>query len=246
MVVRHETIICKRARCFTRFNNRNASQYSSEGFGGFQNTYFYRHLFIQAICTNRRNENRGDKMNSHLSTLNLVMSILAYPYYKVKKTFEFGCGDFSTPFFLDRSENHIAAETTGHSNEARSFEWYGKIKNQYGNRLLNIFISSIEGNFKILEKEQPDLVFVDGADFRSRMVNESFKHTSVVIAHDTEAIGYGWENVEMPIGWTRHSRASKTIPDPDGAWTTVWTSNHMLSTALTGIGLSSCPIPRRA
>lgn len=188
-------------------------------------------------------------MNSHLSTLNLVCAILAYPKGQVHDSFEFGCGEYSTEFFARMSYHHIFVETLGHKEDARSVEWFNKMKAKCGEDAwidCRGYISDLKGCFDILQKAKPTLVFVDGPDFRPAMVQESFNHTHVVIAHDTEEASYGWNQIIMPDGWYRLTSGSPEIPDPNGAWTTVWTDLVWLQTVLSGIGMSNKEIPRRS
>jgi hypothetical protein len=183
-------------------------------------------------------------MNSHFPMLNIVCAALAFPKFKVKKTLELGCGEYSTPFFIEHSENHTAIETTGHEHEARSVEWYERIKSKYGNRI-TIELHDFNLSINAMKAADADLIFVDGATRRPEFVNAAFLYTTTVLAHDTEESGYGWEQVVVPFGWQQFTRGSDIIPDPLNAWTTCWTKDIRLAAVLSAIGLTEKTIPRK-
>lgn len=186
-------------------------------------------------------------MNSHLPMLNFVMSTLAFHYSKVKTSFEFGCGDYSTALMLEKSEKHYAVETIGQEHEGRSLEWFQKISEKYSSLLGNSFFFSINTHGKnliLLESIKPDIVFVDG-EKRPDCVNMAFKCTQTIVCHDTEEACYGWEAIVKPDGWSQFTRGNVSGPDPYGAWTTCWTTNKRLIAVLSAIGLAEKQIPRR-
>jgi len=185
-------------------------------------------------------------MNSHLPTLNLVCSVLAFPMLKVPVTFEFGCGEYSTSLFAERAEKHYAVELYGCEHDDRSQEWCDKMRTRYLNHeSVSIDIMPYESAIDKMASVKPDVVFVDGPCFRVECVNAAFHCCHTVIAHDTEAECYGWERVEGPgCRWTRQTRGSKEIPDPLGAWTTIWTRNLALFDVLCDLGLDEQSIPR--
>ena len=185
-------------------------------------------------------------MNSHLPVLNLVCAAIAYPDMSVKTTFEFGCGDYSTAFFADHSREHYAVDVTGHEYESRSIEWFKKTALKYAEiDHVDVSLTDHAGTIKKMFDVRPDIVFVDGAINRPDCVNAAFKSTAkAIVCHDTEETGYAWEEVEAPHGWTQLTRGNLTIPDVNGAWTTVWTHIPWVAAVLTAAGLNPYLIPR--
>ena len=187
-------------------------------------------------------------MNSHLPLLNVVCSVLAFPHLRVPVTFEFGCGEYSTALFADRADKHYAVEMLGCEHDERSREWYESMCSLYLDEVSLAILPWQRAIAKMVDVK-PDIVFVDGPCARVECVNAAFRCCNTVIAHDTEASCYGWEKIVDPgKGWSRHTRGSEEIPDPLGAWTTVWTRkislSYVLSDVLYDLGLDEKKIPR--
>ena len=184
-------------------------------------------------------------MNTHMGTLNAVIIALAFPQYKINRSIEFGCGEFSTHLFHDRSRDHTAIDVLGTSNRDINLSWVDKIEKQYSNS--NCFVYSNEHydvirNFK--GEAIYDLVFVDAQWLRPELVNEAFRHSETVVAHDTENVDHGYLDVQRPDGWHQISRANLGDQDPFGAWTTVWTKVDRVYNVLKLLGCIECAIPR--
>lgn len=182
-------------------------------------------------------------MNSHLPVLRAVCSAIEPCLLSPIKSLEFGCGDYSTVFFIAFGCEHHAIEVIGTEHDERSREWYQLIKDKFGDKA-HISIAIMHDAMHMLADIKPDITFVDGAGYRVECVNKSFAHSSVIIAHDTEAECYGWERVRVPYGWTQLTRGSDVVPDPIGEWTTVWTRNDNVINALKDAGLTERKIPR--
>lgn len=128
--------------------------------------------------------------------------------YPIKTVLEFGCGEFSTSFFIQHASYVTAIEM-------QSEDWYKRVKKAHPSVDLRLAL----GPFKW--KEQPlmshyDLIFVDGhGDSRPECINWAQDRTDIIVAHDTEHPYYRWELVDVK-GFTKH------VYDELSPTTTVW------------------------
>lgn len=130
---------------------------------------------------------------SHLYILKEIIRTL-----KPKKILETGMGFDSTKLFLD---NEI--DTT--SIEMQSSEWYDKVYKEYKENIYfkpYLLLGTSDAIVFINSSKKFDFIFIDGHGYnRWEQINVSFKHTDLIITHDTEAMVYEWENTVLPEGW---------------------------------------------
>ena len=117
---------------------------------------------------------RESKYSSHLPVLKLI-----FDFIDIKSVFEYGCGMYSTRFFVDRCDKIVSIEM---QNE----KWYEKVQKEIVSNKLNLYcllgdVSGID-NFK-LTNEKYDLVFVDGIN-REECVRNAFDRTEIIVIHD--------------------------------------------------------------
>jgi len=135
----------------------------------------------------------------------------------IKTVLEFGTGNFSTDFFIDKVEHLTSIEQQRHNYFQQYEKKFGDrkdfdLKCMMGPGLGADWLRDYDGQF--------DLIFVDGdAVGRPLAINQAFNKTSIIVAHDTESGIYDWESVEVPEGWQVIEFKEK-VP-----WTTVWTNN---------------------
>ena len=133
---------------------------------------------------------------------------------KVASVFEFGCGVFSTQFFVDWISEVESVEM-------QHQEWYDKIKLVHG-QCEKFKISCMIGPEEAIDyfsslSRRWDMVFVDGhGESRWKAVNSAFNKTDLIVAHDTEDPRYHWDRVAVPAYW--HRLDFKQLP----VWTTVF------------------------
>ena len=138
---------------------------------------------------------RQAKHTSHLPVLELI-----FKHSNIKDVFEYGCGDYSTKFFVD----HAQAVTSVEMNKKA---WYEKVKSNIASDNLNIMFidggpASIE-YFKSTDKVW-DLVFVDGDRVsRKDCVINAFGKAEIIAVHDIHltwkrCIHRGWKNIVVP------------------------------------------------
>jgi len=100
-----------------------------------------------------------------------------YTLAKFKNIFEFGCGNYSTKFFLEVCDKLTSIENFDKS-------WYDKIKQEIVSDKFTILYSagtSAIGHLK--DDDQYDLIFVDSGH-RQACMNASFGHAPIIIVHD--------------------------------------------------------------
>ena len=115
--------------------------------------------------------------SSHLEILDFV-----FKNVKVKTVFEFGCGLYSTNFFVDNAKKVTSVEM-------QSEDWYNKVKSEIKSRKLDISYKpgpqDAITSFVASDKKY-DLVFVDGHEAsRIDCVNASFDKATTMVIHDT-------------------------------------------------------------
>jgi len=167
-------------------------------------------------------DRRQRMMSSHLGVLELI-----FKHSNVKSVFEYGCGNYSTNFFIKNAESIISVEMN-------RMAWVDKLKNEIKSDKLNLLfirgLAAIE-YFKSTNKTY-DLVFVDG-DGRLRLncVFNSFGKAETIAVHDVNltwkrARHKGWLNMEVPGDY---KVITMNIAYPS---TTVYTRNDNLLTEL--------------
>ncbi len=129
-----------------------------------------------------------DRYASHLPLLKKVFELKT-----INKVLEFGCGEYSTGFFINNSKEVIFIEM-------QSEEWFNKISDQYKEYsnvkgILSLGAHSFK-NLNIFTKI--DLCFVDGhGDSRPDCINFIQPYTDIIMAHDTETYSYGWNRISF-------------------------------------------------
>ena len=118
--------------------------------------------------------------------------------FKPKTVFEFGCGDNSTPLFIEHCKNVISIEM-------QKPEWFMKMLKKHGGKL-GFYLFCMLGKDTAPEylSTQPsrfDLIFVDGSMSRWLQINAAIAKTDVIITHDVGQPCYHWERVKLPEGW---------------------------------------------
>lgn len=161
-----------------------------------------------------------DLYSTHLEHLDKIITFIGKP----KNSVEFGTGNYSTDFLIKNSEQLMSIEM-------QSEKWFNEIVNKFkGNNNWEYFCSI--GPKKFLELKYPnnvDFSFVDGhGDSRPECINFMMsKNCPVIVAHDTEELGYGWNRVETNNGY------KKIDFKKHKNWTTLWTNNIQLFDYLT-------------
>lgn len=125
-----------------------------------------------------------------------------------KRVLEFGCGLFSTKFFIEHG-----CELT--SVEMQNEDWMRKVHDVFPGADIRLALGpdawrglDLDGRF--------DLIFVDGhGDSRPECMEWAKEHTDLIVAHDTEHPYYGWDRADM-AGFIKTEY--KDMPP----WTTVW------------------------
>jgi hypothetical protein len=128
---------------------------------------------------------------------------------------EFGLGLFSTELLLTHCQEVMSVEM-------QSSEWYRRMVAMYHPRHAWNPVLAL-GPYAFLGISYPkaiDLILVDGhGESRPEVVNFAFRlGCKMVIAHDTEEAGYGWERVN-PCGYDRYdfnSAPSTAVWLPEG------------------------------
>lgn len=139
-----------------------------------------------------------------------------FDQYDIEIVLEFGMGEHSTAFFVNRGVQLCSVEED-------SDAWFEKICTQHQSAKnfcgMNLAGKKKESAVAVLNLTDVkfDLIFVDGrADTRVDIVNAAFQKTDLIVAHDTEAHSYGWESIQVPHFW-REKVYTEVKP-----WTTVW------------------------
>lgn len=151
---------------------------------------------------------------SPYSTHMPVLATLVQPHQRVV---EFGCGEFSTPFFCKNAASVLSIEM-------QNAEWLHRVWQ-------GIHLDSLDENLRMLTAIGPwkwlevpfdkfgpfDLALVDGHK-KSRWGCINFLmslNVPVIVAHDTEAPQYDWFRV-------RTGGYRTEVFDEHTPWTTVW------------------------
>ena len=128
--------------------------------------------------------------------------------HKVKKVLEFGCGLYSTSFFINKG-----CELT--SIEMQNEDWQRKVQEVFPRADIRLALGPDEWR-KLKLDDRYDLIFVDGhGDSRPECMMWAKDHTDLIIAHDTEHPYYCWDRADM-AGFI------KTEYKDNPPWTTVW------------------------
>jgi len=128
-----------------------------------------------------------DPYGSHIPTFDRI-----FAKNKIKTVLEFGGGDHSTPYFIEKG-------CTVHSIEMQSEEWYNHIVER--NPTAKVFFDLGKDGWRNLIpilSDHYDLIFVDGhLDSRPECANWAKNHTDIIVLHDTEAHCYGWQRLQL-------------------------------------------------
>lgn len=113
--------------------------------------------------------------------------------------FEFGPGLYSTQMFVNHCKRIVSVEM-------QSAEWYETVRKRYdgapGFSLVLMLDPWLGCDLLRGIDTRFDLVFVDGhGHSRERQVIEGYSKATSIIAHDTEAVCYGWGRLPLPAGW---------------------------------------------
>lgn len=157
--------------------------------------------------------NNVDNYSTHLPLLEKIFSLIDKPNIVL----EFGMGNFSTEFFIDRSEKIISIEM-------QSEEWYHNIVEKFSNKKnWSPYLYLGPNSFIEFDFPSVDLCFVDGhGETRPECVNHMMNlNCPIIIAHDTETDSYGWYRVNQK-NYKRFDYKKFNV------WTTVWTTNENL------------------
>lgn len=132
---------------------------------------------------------------------------------------EFGMGNFSTQLFIDKGEYVTSIEM-------QQLEWFNIINNKFKD-CRNWTGVKLIGPMEFLNYKYPDRIelgFVDGhGSSRPECINFLMnKKCPIIVAHDTEEPGYGWNRVLQNIGYKKFEYQIET------PWTTCWTNDDNL------------------
>lgn len=109
------------------------------------------------------------------------------------RVLEFGCGESSTKFFVERG-----CDVT--SIEMQDVLWHDRIKAMFPGVDMRLALGPDEWR-KLALGNSYDFIFIDGHILtRPECLNWAFGKAPLVAAHDTQASCYGWERV-MPVGY---------------------------------------------
>jgi len=111
------------------------------------------------------------KYASHLPVFEELFKMSSF-----KNVLEFGCGNYSTSFFLDHCDKVTSIENWDEN-------WYNKIKQEISSKKHTLIYSKGIGAIDYLKNDYYDLIFVD-ADKRQECINASFGKSSVIVVHD--------------------------------------------------------------
>lgn len=144
-----------------------------------------------------------DATATHLPILEKMLEKHQY-----KKVLEFGCGLFSTKFFIDHGCDLISVEM---QNE----DWMHAVHSHYPKADIRLALGPDAWRELNLEGKY-DMIFVDGhGDSRPECMEWAKDHTDLIIAHDTEHPYYRWWEADM-------SGFNVTEYKDTPPWTTVW------------------------
>jgi hypothetical protein len=149
---------------------------------------------------------------SHLAILQEIFKLK-----KINSVLEFGCGDYSTDFFINNCEKVTSIEM-------QTQEWFNKVSDKYKNKSNWKGILCIgRFEFQKLKYEKVDLCFVDGhGDSRPEQINIIQPYTNIIVAHDTETWTYHWERIMFfkPMHAFKHTKLQPH--------TTIWSIDESL------------------
>lgn len=150
-----------------------------------------------------------DKYATHLPVLEKV-----FEYSKPNRIFEYGMGLYSTKLLLEKAGKKGMVTSV----EMQSLEWYKQCCNHFSEDKRWTSICDIGPYYRM--GLPADLIFVDGhGDSRPECVTAAgIMKCPIIIAHDTEAVTYGWERVNLPPEY--HS--IQILDKETGIGTTVW------------------------
>jgi len=156
--------------------------------------------------------NITDKNASHLPVFEFLYSLK-----KFEKVMEFGCGLYSTSFFIRNAKSILSIEQ-------KSKAWFEKISKECGSSSLDIRFIPGEESVRWLKKHKKkyDLIFVDGI-VRTDCVNNSFGKAPIIVIHDIglRAIKLGYLKQIVPNDYAfgfmniSHPSTSLWIKDDD-------------------------------
>jgi hypothetical protein len=130
-----------------------------------------------------------DGIMSHIPILDYAFSII-----DPKEVLEFGTGDFSTKYFVERG-------CVLTSIESQSEEWFHKAQSINPN---SIYLPDpkIVLNYAERLKKKWDLIFIDN-DLESRwqLIDRLQKNTDTIISHDSEQSQYNFHSCSLEPGW---------------------------------------------
>lgn len=116
-----------------------------------------------------------NKYATHLPILQYIFKTV-----QIKTVFEYGCGLYSTRFFIDNAEKVESVEM-------QDEKWFQRIYNEIDSKKLTLSLMIGENDaiqyFKSLNKKY-DLIFVDGIA-RENCIKESFHKSDIIVVHDT-------------------------------------------------------------
>ena len=116
--------------------------------------------------------------------------------YPIQNAIEFGMGYYSTPIFIDNG-----CKLTSIEMHQREFFLQTSAKHS-GKADFHLMLGEDLAVDYLKTTSEWDMVFVDGHEkSRDRVINEAFKHTQMIMCHDSEAKIYNWGNVVLPLGW---------------------------------------------
>lgn len=114
------------------------------------------------------------KCSTHLPVLKDI-----FDFRPIKSVFEFGCGLYSTKFFVDNAEQVYSVEM-------QSKRWFDKIKSEIASPKLSLScfldVKEVLQHFEDLNRNF-DMVFVDGIE-REQCINQSSQRSSIIVRHD--------------------------------------------------------------
>lgn len=153
-----------------------------------------------------------DSYSTHREYLAEVFKIKG----EIATVLEFGTGNYSTGLMIENSEKCISIEM-------QSAVWYEKMVGRFsGSKNWERHLSI--GPMKWMGIDLPDTIdlgFVDGhGESRPECINYLMaKGCPIIICHDTEEPGYGWDRV-------KHDKAYRQIVfKKHDNWTTLWTTD---------------------
>jgi len=152
-----------------------------------------------------------DGFGSHLPLLEEIFKLK-----KINSVLEFGCGDFSTDFFIKNCPEVVSVEM-------QTEEWFFKISDRYKNfPNWKGYLSLGPQSFRELNiYKKVDLCLADGhGDSRPDTINFIQSFTDIILAHDTETFTYYWGRI-MFFKKIHEFQFKKFRP-----YTTVWSTDE--------------------